>query len=95
MIIEIIENSFLLSKKEKEYLINSLQNRSETYIKWLLEILQNEKIFLLQLLKEYKNKNVEIWMIKQEMMAENMRKIRELEKLEQENIDEKTFFENI
>jgi hypothetical protein len=34
-------------------------------------------------------------MIKQEMMAENMRKIRELEKLEQENIDEKTFFENI
>jgi hypothetical protein len=31
-------------------------------------------------------------MIKQEMMAENMRRIRELEKQEQENIDEKTFF---
>jgi hypothetical protein len=31
-------------------------------------------------------------MIKQEMMAENMRRIRELEKQEQESIDEKTFF---
>ncbi len=95
MIIQAIENSFLLNQNEKEYLITSIQDKSESFINWLLEILQNEKIFLLQLLRQYKNKNVEIWIIKQEIRLENMKRIRELEKLEKENMDEKTFFQNI
>lgn len=95
MLIPAIEKSFLLHQTQKEYFIQNIDWKSERYKNWLLEILQNEKVFMISLLKEYKNKNVDIWMIKQELIAKNMRKIQELEEAEQEGFDEEIFFENI
>lgn len=95
MITKAIENSFLLTQKEKEHLITIIQNKSETFINGLLEKIKNEKNFLLQLLKTYKNKNVDIWIIKQEIMAENMKRIRQLEEDEKEDFDLDQLIKNI
>lgn len=95
MIIQAIEKSFLLNQNQKEYFIQNLHLKSEKYKNWLLEILQNEKDFMISLLKEYKNKNVEIWMIKQELISKNMRKIQELEDAEKESFDLEKALENI
>ena len=87
MITKAIQNSFLLTEEDKQNLIKSIENKSETFINKLLEIIKNEKVFLLQLLKTFKNKNVDIWMIKQEMMAENMKRIRQIEEDEKDDFD--------
>lgn len=87
MITQTIQNSFLLTEEDKQNLIKSIENKSETFINKLLEIIKNEKVFLLQLLKTFKNKNVDIWMIKQEIMAENMKRIRQLEEDEKDDFD--------
>ena len=87
MITKAIQNSFLLTEEDKQNLIKSIENKSETFINKLLEIIKNEKVFLLQLLKTFKNKNINIWMIKQEMMAENMKRIRQLEEDEKDDFD--------
>ncbi len=87
MITQAIQNSFLLTEEDKQNLIKSIENKSETFINKLLEIIKNEKVFLLQLLKTFKNKNVDIWMIKQEIMAENMKRIRQLKEDENDDFD--------
>ena len=95
MIIQEIENSFLLTEIEKKYFIKNIDFKSENYIKWLLKILQNEKLFMISLLKEYKNRDIEIWIIKWELMSGNMKKIQELELNENETFDLEVALENI
>lgn len=95
MIIQEIKNSFLLTEIEKKYFIKNIDFKSENYIKWLLKILQNEKLFMISLLKEYKNRDIEIWIIKWELMSGNMKKIQELELNENETFDLEVALENI
>lgn len=95
VIIETINNSFLLNKSQKEYLIWCIHLKDEIYINNLLKILQSERKLILSLLKEYKNRNTEIWVIKQEIINENMKKIKKLEQNENEVYDLEKELENI
>jgi hypothetical protein len=95
MIIQTIQNSFLLTINQKEFLIKIIDSKSDIYIKNLLGILQNEKLFMISLLREYKNKNVDVLIIKGELISENIKKIKELELGENEVYDLEKELENV
>jgi len=60
MISEIIKNSFLLNQKQKDYLIEHIEEKDENYKSFLLDILKSEKSYMVMLLREYKNINTDI-----------------------------------
>lgn len=81
MIIDAINNSFLLSSSQKIYLIEKLENSDEDFKNKLEENLNSEKEFMLQLLRKYKqdSNNTSIWQLKGELMQKNFAKIKALE----------------
>lgn len=81
MIIDAINNSFLLSSSQKIYLIEKLETCNESFKRKLEDNLNSENEFMLQLLKKYKqdSNNTSIWQLKWELMQKNFKKIRELE----------------
>lgn len=87
MISEIIKNSFLLNQKQKDYLIEHIEEKDENYKSFLLDILKSEKSYMVMLLREYKNINTDIWIIKQELVYKNLKRI----KLLQEEDDDEIF----
>lgn len=95
MIIQSIKDSFLFTQEQKEYLIRIIKDKDEDFINNLLEILQNEKSFMIWLLKEYKNKNVFLWDIKNELISQNLKKLKKLELNEKEISDLETKIEYI
>ncbi len=88
IIIEAINNSFLLDSSQKIYLIEKLKNSDEEYKNNLLKNLNSEKAFITQLLRKYKNdsNNTSIWELKGELMQKNFEKIKMLEKNDNDDI---------
>ena len=82
LIEEVINNSFFLNISQKIYLIEKVKNSDEIYKNKLLNSLKSEKVFIIQLLKKYKqdSSNTSIWQLKWELMSKNFEKIRNLEK---------------
>lgn len=97
MLQKAIQDSFLLSDLQKEYLINNIDTISETDLDKILEILSTEKDFTLSLLKKYKNdgKNTSIVELKWELINENLKRMKKLELSEIEIFDIEKEFENI
>jgi len=60
MISEIIKNSFLLNQKQKDFLLENIEEKDENYKSFLLDILKSEKSYMIMLLREYKNKNTDV-----------------------------------
>lgn len=79
MISEIIKNSFLLNQKQKDYLLEHIEEKDENYKSFLLDILKSEKSYMIMLLREYKNKNIDVWIIKQELVYKNLKRIKQLQ----------------
>lgn len=94
MLNDLIQNSFFLTKEQKEYFLEIIKEKDDIYIKKLYEYLQNEKNFILECLKEFKNRSEDIWIIKQELIQKNLKRIKELE-LEEKNDDLNIDFWNI
>lgn len=80
-IIEVINKSFLLTNSQKKYLINKLKTANNEYVLELFNILNQEKVFVISLLKKYKddNKNYSIAKLKWEMISKHLHKIQQLE----------------
>ena len=79
-LIKLIKKSFLIENDKKEELINVIYEKDDIFKENLLELLKNEKQLIIQSLKEYKNRaNTDIWMIKQELIQKNLRRIKNLE----------------
>ncbi len=86
MISEIIKNSFLLNQKQKDYLLENIEEKDENYKSFLLDILKSEKSYMIMLLREYKNKNTDVWMIKQELVYKNLKRIKQLQEEDDDEI---------
>lgn len=86
MISEIIKNSFLLNQKQKDYLLENIEEKDENYKSFLLDILKSEKSYMIMLLREYKNKNTDIWTIKQELVYKNLKRIKQLQEEDDDEI---------
>ncbi len=86
MISEIIKNSFLLNQKQKDYLLEHIEEKDENYKSFLLDILKSEKSYMIMLLREYKNKNTDVWMIKQELVYKNLKRIKQLQEEDDDEI---------
>ena len=88
MIIEIINNSFLLNESQKKYLLEKVKTSSESYIKNITLAIKQENHLITTLLKKYKNdsNNHSIWQLQWELVTKNFEKIRNLEI--QENKDD-------
>lgn len=81
MLIEAINQSFLLNSSQKIYLLEKVKNSDEIYKAKLLDSLNSEKNFILQLLRKYKQdtNSTSIGQLKWELMQKNFEKIRQLE----------------
>ncbi len=86
MISEIIKNSFLLNQKQKDFLLENIEEKDENYKSFLLDILKSEKSYMIMLLREYKNKNTDVWMIKQELVYKNLKRIKQLQEEDDDEI---------
>lgn len=86
MISEIIKNSFLLNQKQKDYLLEHIEEKDENYKSFLLDILKSEKNYMIMLLREYKNKNTDVWTIKQELVYKNLKRIKQLQEEDDDEI---------
>lgn len=87
-IIEVINKSFLLNNSQKNYLINKVKNSNNDYILGLFNILNQENIFIISLLKKYKddNKNYNIAKLRWEIISKHLHKIQQLEIDDNDNI---------
>ncbi len=97
MLQKAIQDSFLLSDLQKEYLINNIDTLDKNDLEKILELLSNEKDFTLSLLRKYKNdgKNTSIVDLKWELINENMKRMKKLELSEIEIFDIEKELENI
>lgn len=90
MLIETINKSFLLDNSQKIYLLEKIKNSDEIYRNRLLERLNFEKEFMLQLLKKYKDDSNDksIWQLKWELIHKNFDRIRMLENEDKDDLFE-------
>lgn len=87
MLDNLIQNSFLLTEKQKIYYKKIISKKDDNFIQQFKKLLETEKIFLLKSLKEYKNRNTNIWIIKQELIQKNLKRIKLLEQEDEINYD--------
>ncbi len=79
----------------KEELLNIIYQKDDIFKEQLFEVLQNEKQLIIQSLKEYKNRaDTDIWIIKQELIQKNLKRIKNLE-IEEKNDNLEIDFWNI
>lgn len=93
MLIEALNNSFLLDDSQKLALYNKAQCMDQEYRKKLIESLNAEKNIMLGILREHKNdkKDIPVNNLKGEMIRkriDSIRKLEESEKLENFNLIE-------
>lgn len=92
---EEIKNSFFLNETQKKFFLNIISKKDDIFLKKLRKILETEKDFLLKSLIEYKNRDSDIWIMKQEIIQKNLKRIKELESEEIWIFDLEKEFENI
>lgn len=96
MLEDLIKNSLFLNEKQKKYFSDIINTKNQKYIEKIEEYFKEEKYFLIQSLKEYKNRNnTDIWMIKQEIIQKNLKRIKKLELEEQSNDNLYIWLDNI
>lgn len=85
MLIEALNNSFLLDDSQKLALYNKAQNMDEEYKNKLIESLNSEKKLIIEWLRKHKNdkRNVSVVDLKWEMIRKRVDSIRKLEQNEQ------------
>lgn len=98
MLIEALNNSFLLDDSQKLALYNKAQNMDEKYKNKLIESLNSEKKVMLHLLRKYKSdkRNISVVDLKGEMIRkriESIRNLEENEKIEDFNLLEESLNE--
>ena len=76
----------MLNQKQKDYLLENIEEKDENYKSFLLDILKSEKSYMIMLLREYKNKNTDIWIIKQELVYKNLKRIKQLQEEDDDEI---------
>lgn len=90
MLIEAINQSFLLNSSQKIYLLEKVEKSDEIYKAKLLDSLKSEKDFMLQLLRKYKQdtNSTSIWQLKWELIHKNFNKIKELEEADKDELSD-------
>lgn len=93
MLEQLISSSFFLSEEEKLSLLWNLSQKSERYKTQLENILQNEKYFILSLLKKYKEDSQlhSISEMKGYLISQNLKRIKQLEEQEEQSTVEELF----